>query len=97
MRLKAINTLTGEIISVFDPTWTKDLWKLKELEQMKCLICEYCRQPLKLAPMKSKTLKRQLWTFKHLYNNPACDMDAETFDRKLQEWNTPPDELDEDF
>jgi hypothetical protein len=69
---KAIHALTGEEIIILSPLWKKKISQLREMDQEDLLLCQGCRQPLRV---KAGERKRSHFAHKHLQ---ACSFGTET-------------------
>ncbi|MBE0685402.1 MAG: hypothetical protein IH585_05330 [Anaerolineaceae bacterium] len=69
---KAIHSITGEEIIILSPLWIKRLGQLRDLDQNDLLVCQGCRQPLRV---KAGELKRPHFAHKHLQ---ACSFGTES-------------------
>lgn len=69
---KAIHAQTGEEIVILNPTWRKRIPALRELDHAGLLLCQGCRQPLRV---KAGEVKRPHFAHKHL---KACSYGSES-------------------
>lgn len=69
---KAIRIETGEEIIILHPVWLKQIQQLREMARDDKLVCQGCRQPLRV---KAGTLKRPHFAHKHLQ---ACSYGSES-------------------
>jgi hypothetical protein len=69
---KAIHVETGGEIIILHPAWLKRIEQLREMDRADLLVCQGCRQPLRV---KAGELKRPHFAHKHLR---ACSLGSET-------------------
>jgi hypothetical protein len=69
---KAIYTVTGQEIIILSPVWLKQMEHLREMDRADVLVCQGCRQPLRV---KAGEHKRPHFAHKHLQ---ACSYGSET-------------------
>lgn len=69
---KALHTQTGEEILILSPQWRKQIARLREMDRQDLLVCQGCRQPLRV---KSGEMKRAHFAHKHLV---ACSFGMES-------------------
>lgn len=69
---KAIHSQTGEEIIILHPDWLKRLQQLREMDRADSLVCQGCRQPLRV---KAGPRKRPHFAHKHLQ---ACSYGNES-------------------
>jgi hypothetical protein len=69
---KALHTQTGEEIIILHPLWLKRIDDLRAMDQADWLVCQGCRQPLRV---KAGELKRPHFAHKHLQ---ACSYGTES-------------------
>jgi hypothetical protein len=69
---KAIHALTGAEMIILSPFWKKRLSQLREMDQEDLLLCQGCRQPLRV---KAGEWKRPHFAHKHLQ---ACSFGSES-------------------
>ncbi len=68
---KAIHCQTGEEIIILHPDWLKRIQQLREMDREDCLVCQGCKQPLRV---KAGPHKRPHFAHKHL---KACSYGSE--------------------
>lgn len=69
---KAVSTQTGEEIIILSPQWQKRINLLREMDRSDALVCQGCRQPLRV---KAGEIKRAHFAHKHL---KACSYGIES-------------------
>jgi Competence protein CoiA-like family len=69
---KAIHAETGEEIIILSPYWHKRIELLRAMDHTGCLVCQGCRQPLRV---KAGGVKRPHFAHKHL---KACSYGSES-------------------
>lgn len=69
---KAIHKVTDEEIIILSPAWRKKIDRLREMDRQDLLLCQRCRQPLRV---KAGKLKRPHFAHKHLR---ACSCGTES-------------------
>ena len=69
---KAIHCQTNEEIIILHPDWLKRIQQLREMDRADCLVCQGCRQPLRV---KAGPRKRPHFAHKHLQ---ACSYGNES-------------------
>ena len=69
---KALQPLTGEEIIILHPRWSKRIEQLRELDHADLLVCQGCRQPLRV---KAGAMRRPHFAHKHL---KACSYGSES-------------------
>lgn len=69
---KAVSTQTGEEIIILSPQWRKRIDQLREMDHSDELVCQGCRQPLRV---KAGKIKRAHFAHKHL---KACSYGSES-------------------
>ena len=69
---KAIHNETGEEIVILNPLWRERIERLRELDRADLLVCQGCRQPLRV---KAGKVKRPHFAHKHL---KACAYGVES-------------------
>ena len=69
---KALHTQTGEEIIILHPLWLKRIDDLRAMDQADWLVCQGCRQPLRV---KAGEFKRPHFAHKHLQ---ACSYGTES-------------------
>jgi hypothetical protein len=84
---KAINTRDGTAIIILDPRWANALDYLRSLDAQDFLVCQRCRQPLRV---RAGQIKRWHFAHKHLLNCPYGQESPELLDARavLYEWLT---------
>jgi hypothetical protein len=82
---KAINTRDGTAIIILDPRWANALDYLRSLDAQDLLVCQRCRQPLRV---RAGQVKRWHFAHKHLLNCPYGQESPELLDARavLYEW-----------
>lgn len=68
---KAVHIQTGEEIIILNPSWKKRIEELRALDHADLLVCQGCRQPLRV---KAGEVKRTHFAHKHL---KACSYGSE--------------------
>ncbi len=69
---KAVHIQTGEEIIILNPSWKKRIEELRALDHADLLVCQGCRQPLRV---KAGEVKRTHFAHKHL---KACSYGSES-------------------
>lgn len=69
---KAVSIQTGEEIIILSPQWRKKIAQLREMDHRDELVCQGCRQPLRV---KAGEIKRAHFAHKHL---KACSYGSES-------------------
>ncbi|HEX9019181.1 MAG TPA: competence protein CoiA family protein, partial [Anaerolineaceae bacterium] len=71
---KAIHAQTGQEIVILSPQWSRRIDALREMDHADLLVCQGCRQPLRV---KAGELKRAHFAHKHLQ---ACSYGSQSLE-----------------
>ena len=82
---KAIHALTNQEFIILNPYWARKIEYLRSLDQQDLLVCQFCRQPLRV---RAGNLRRWHFAHKHLSNCPFQEASPELLEARalLYEW-----------